>query len=78
MWIVFNGEIYNHVELRKELKRAAIASAPTATPRPSSTPTKSGAPTARAACAACSPSPSGTSARSVTLVRDRLGIKPLY
>ena len=31
--IVFNGEIYNHLELRRELNSAVIASAPAAIPR---------------------------------------------
>ena len=45
--LVFNGEIYNYLELRDELRGRITApcSPPTATARPSSPPTTTGAPT---------------------------------
>ena len=42
LWMVFNGEIYNHRDLREQLiKRGAIAIALRATPKPSFTSTRS-------------------------------------
>ena len=44
--LVFNGEIYNYLELRDELAADhGAVSPPTATVRPSSPPTTTGAPT---------------------------------
>ncbi len=62
--LVFNGEIYNYLELRAELRRTprCACSPPTATARRSSPPTTTGAPTPWAGCAACSPSRCGTPA----------------
>ena len=40
IWVVFNGEIYNYRELRRDLERAATCSARRATPRRSSTSTR--------------------------------------
>ena len=58
--VVFNGEIYNYQDLRAGWRPGATASAPGATPRSWSTSTRRKATAGRAACAACSPSPSGT------------------
>ena len=80
LWIVFNGEIFNYVELRDELDRAAAtASAPGATPRSSSTPTRTWGD-------GCFERFNGQfafalwDARAATLVlaRDRFGVRPLY
>ena len=76
VWIVFNGEIYNHADLRAELRaQAAIASAPSPTPRSIvHAYEEMGRRLRRSTCAACSPSPSGTRRSSrLLLARDRLG-----
>ena len=52
LWIVFNGEIYNYLELRAEL--TTIPSADRPTPRCCSPPTSGGAATACPASSACS------------------------
>ena len=57
--IVFNGEIYNHLELRAELESLAIVLNHIPTPKRSSTRFSNGTRSASPACAACSPSPSG-------------------
>ena len=79
VWVVFNGEIYNHRELRRQLTRSGHTFRTA-----SDTETivhlyeELGA-RASSDCAACLPSPSGTRARrQLLLARDRLGIKPLY
>ena len=58
-WIVFNGEIYNHQELRSELEAGAATSTPAPTPRCCSRATWSGARNASSDWMACSPLPSG-------------------
>ena len=77
--IVFNGEIYNHIELRRDLERAGV-------------PIRGGADTgvlielleARGASALSLLNGMfafalwDTSARRLTLCRDRFGVKPLY
>ncbi len=80
IWVIFNGEIYNHAELRRELEarghRFRTDHSDTEVIVHASA---SGASTASRASAACSRSASGTRARSeLWLVRDRIGIKPLY
>ena len=58
--LIFNGEIYNYVELRRELKEAGIFFAPTPTPKFLSKPIVLGDFTRSPVFAACSPSPYGT------------------
>ena len=61
VWIVFNGEIYNHADVRPRAReRRPPSTAPAPTPKPSSTPTSSGATAASSTSAACSRSRSGT------------------
>ena len=63
VWVVFNGEIYNFRELRRDCSaRAPFAT--TATPRPSSMCTRSGAAAWSSACGGCSRSRCGTAERA--------------
>ncbi len=79
VWIVFNGEIYNHAQLRPELERRGHATGRAATPRRSCISTKKRASDASSGCKACSRSRSGIAPNGrLLLARDRLGIKPLY
>ena len=80
VWITYNGEVYNHVELRAELEaRGPPLPLRAPTPRRSSTSTRRRAPRASSAC-------TGMFAfaiwdarrRELLLARDRLGVKPLY
>ena len=61
IWVSFNGEIYNHADVRRELE-AARPRLPHASPTPkrSCTPTSSGATTASTGSAGCSRSRCGT------------------
>ena len=77
-WITYNGEVYNHVELRAELSAAY--------PFSTHTDTEVILAAYRAWGEACLPRLAGMFAfvlvdlaqRSVLIARDRLGIKPLY
>ena len=58
--IVFNGEIYNHLEVRSELGPAGSRSRRIATPKRSLPPMPHGATPPGRSCRACSPLRSGT------------------
>ena len=80
IWVVFNGEIYNFAEIRARA-RGARPSLPHAHRHRGHRPRLRavGRAVRRRASAACSRSRSGTRrARRLLLVRDRLGVKPLY
>ena len=53
VWIVFNGELYNHQDLRRACEARGIVTALIATPRPSFTFMKSMAAIAFSICAEC-------------------------
>ena len=80
-WVItFNGEIYNFGELRSEL---AARGRPLRGHSDTEVLLEACAlwgveARGRALRSACSPSRSGTAERTLSLVRDRLGIKPLY
>ena len=78
--IAFNGEIYNHAELRRELEgRGPPLPLASATPRSCCTPFSSGTRTASARLRGMFAVRSGSSReRRLVLARDRMGIKPLY
>ena len=80
LWVVFNGEIFNYVELRDELRRAGP-------PLPDPERHRGHRPRLRgvgrrrpsSASTASSPSRSGTPRdEALVLARDRLGVRPLY
>jgi asparagine synthase (glutamine-hydrolysing) len=62
IWIVFNGEIYNHLGLRQRLEAKGHRFATKQTPKPSCTAMKRMAMKWSTTSTACSPSPSGTRA----------------
>ena len=83
--IAFNGEIYNHADIRAELEALGKYQwkAPTIpTPRPSCMPTRNGDWTALRKCTACGGvcifDRRNPDRPVMHLVRDRVGIKPIY
>ena len=81
VWVVFNGEIYNHAGLRTELSPAVTSSGRiTPTPKCWCTGSRNGAAAASStACAACSRSPSlDLAQRQLFVARDPFGEKPMY
>ncbi len=69
VWIVFNGEIYNHLDLRRDLESRVTAIAQRATRKPSSICTKNMGASASNICAGCLLSRSGTAAREACSLR---------
>ena len=76
-WLVFNGEIYNYLELRNSWKRWAISSTPSRTAKFSWPPTHAGAKPRSPVSSACLHSSSGIDSGASSSSRDRFGIKPL-
>ena len=80
VWVVFNGEIYNYRELRRELEhRGHIFRTSSDTETIVHLYEELGRAVRRAAARHVRASRSGTTRRrQLLLARDRLGIKPLY
>ena len=77
--IAFNGEIYNHREVREELEAWVTGSDRTATPKRCCALSCSGTPRVFRECAGCSRWRCGRNrSKRLVLARDRMGIKPLY
>jgi asparagine synthase (glutamine-hydrolysing) len=79
VWVVFNGEIYNYLELRSELaKRGHVFKTKTDTEVIVHAYEEYGAECASRLRGMFAIAVWDTEARSLTLMRDRVGIKPLY
>ena len=77
--IVFNGEIYNHLEIRAELEKLGHSFHSHCDTETVLHAFLEWDMECSRDCAACSPLPSGLSRRRrLVLARDRIGIKPLY
>ena len=79
VWVTYNGELYNELELRPELERAGIGTGPSRTPRRSCISTKKTGSTSSSGSTACSPWRIWDEPRQrLVLARDRMGQKPLF
>jgi len=75
--VVFNGEIYNHHELRRDLIASGHRFRTRGDTETTSTCTRSGVRTSWCGCAGCRHCLVDARARRLVLARDRVGIKPL-
>ena len=76
-WIVFNGEIYNYLELREKLEKLGHTFYTNSDTEAIVHAYDQSELTVPNTCAACLPSRSGTNERRTVLARDRVGKKPL-